>query len=196
MSAHNRQASNETAFRSALSAALNSEKFRSSPKLSAFLTYVVERTVEGEAEKIKGYAIAVDALGLPETFDSDSDPTVRVIAGRVRKALVAYYENEGKANDHRIHLPVGSYVPQLRALEDPDPLGERVLKMVPEWLRLPRKAAWALAFSSYTAAILLITVFVMSTPKCNTCFDSVPDQPVFESGPDQSTHLHSSLDCS
>src|SRR6185503_9472013 len=39
-----------------------SEAFRGSPQLVAFLRYVVEATLRGEQDRIKGYTIAVEAL--------------------------------------------------------------------------------------------------------------------------------------
>ena len=40
-----------------------SEAFRGSPQLVSFLRYVVEATLRGASDRIKGYTIAVEALG-------------------------------------------------------------------------------------------------------------------------------------
>ena len=68
-----------------------SEAFRGSPQLVAFLRYVVEATLRGEHDRIKGYTIAVEALGRAEDFDPQSDPIVRVEATRLRRAINRYY---------------------------------------------------------------------------------------------------------
>ena len=86
--------------------------FVASRQLSAFLSYVVEKALAGEADRIKAYSIATEALGRQETFDPASDPIVRVEAGRLRKALDAYYRAEGIDAGIRITVPRGSYVPR------------------------------------------------------------------------------------
>src|SRR4051794_39676156 len=98
--------------RASLARVTASEPFRNAPQLVAFLSYVVERTLAGAARDIKGYTIATNALGRPEDFDPQTDPIVRVEAGRLRRALDAYYGGEGHADPLRIVIPRGSYVPQ------------------------------------------------------------------------------------
>jgi tetratricopeptide (TPR) repeat protein len=91
-----------------------SEAFRGSPQLVSFLRYVVEATLRGGSDRIKGYTIAVEALGRAENFDPQADPIVRVEAMRLRRALTRYYENGGKRDPVLIDLPLGSYVPAFR----------------------------------------------------------------------------------
>jgi TolB-like protein len=102
--------------RAALSAIQASSAFSASRQLSLFLAYVVEKTLAGEADRIKAYSIATEALGRPETFDPSADPIVRVEAGRLRKALEAYYQGEGAQASLRITIPRGSYVPRFERL--------------------------------------------------------------------------------
>ena len=87
---------------------------RGSPQLVAFLRYVVEATLRGEQDRIKGYTIAVEALGRGDDFDPQDDPIVRVEATRLRRAMRNYYENGGKGDPLHIDLPVGRYVPVFR----------------------------------------------------------------------------------
>src|SRR6187401_453211 len=91
-----------------------SEAFRGSPQLVSFLRYVVEATLRGAADRIKGYTIAVEALGRAADFDPQADPIVRVEAMRLRRALNRYYANGGKRDSVVIDLPTGSYVPAFR----------------------------------------------------------------------------------
>src|ERR1044072_5400084 len=100
--------------RAALERMAASEAFRGSPQLVAFLRYVVEATLRGAAERIKGYTIAVEALGRAENFDPQADPIVRVEAMRLRRALTRYYEKGGKHDPVVIDLPLGNYVPMFR----------------------------------------------------------------------------------
>lgn len=97
--------------RAGLGRVLASEAFRAAPQLSAFLSFIVARTLEGRRSELKGYTIAVEALGRPAEFDPQSDPIVRVEAGRLRRALTQYYADEGRDDPLRITIPVGAYVP-------------------------------------------------------------------------------------
>jgi hypothetical protein len=94
----------------ALDAVLASEKFVSAPQMSAFLRYVVEQAASGNKARIKAYTVAIDALGKPETFDPQNDPVVRVLAGRLRASLQAYYDANPEI-DFRIQMKPGSYAP-------------------------------------------------------------------------------------
>ena len=81
--------------RHALEAVLASKTFRGSAKLGAFLRFIVEATLRGEQDRIKGYTIGVEALGRPEEFDPQTDPIVRVEATRLRRTLERYNAGEG-----------------------------------------------------------------------------------------------------
>lgn len=103
--------------RSALGRVLSSETFRGSPQLASFLRYVVEAKLRGESERIKGYTIAVEALGRDDTFDPQSDPIVRVEAARLRRAINRYYADANGHETVQIELPLGSYVPVFRPVK-------------------------------------------------------------------------------
>lgn len=98
--------------REALDRVLKSPRFRDSPQISSFLRYVVETTLAGKAELIKGYTIAVEALGRDESFDPNSQSIVRTEAARLRNELARYYEGPGREDPLRILLPRGRYVPE------------------------------------------------------------------------------------
>ncbi|MEA2876976.1 MAG: hypothetical protein QOF14_2172, partial [Hyphomicrobiales bacterium] len=100
--------------RAALGHMAASEAFRGSPQLISFLRYVVEATLRGEQDRIKGYTIAVEALGRADDFNPQSDPIVRVEATRLRRTISRYYENGGKLDPVQIDLPLGNYVPTFR----------------------------------------------------------------------------------
>jgi hypothetical protein len=69
---------------------LSSETFRRSERARSLLAYLVARQQSGEAEKLKGYAIAVDVFGKDAEFDASTDALVRVQAGRLRELLNHY----------------------------------------------------------------------------------------------------------
>ncbi len=89
---------------------LADEKFSGSPQMSAFLRYVVTETLKGNADRIKAYTVAVDALGKSEAFDPQNDPSVRVLAKRLRSCLGEYHARA--SNPERIiEIRPGSYKP-------------------------------------------------------------------------------------
>lgn len=98
--------------RRALVRVLEADELRSSPQLGNILRFVVEATLEGRSDAIKGYTIAVEALGRDASFDPQADPIVRVEATRLRRALERYYAGAGAADEIEIVVPRGSYVPQ------------------------------------------------------------------------------------
>ena len=95
---------------------LASAAFADAERARDFLRYVVERKLEGRHGEIKESVIAVEVLNRPSSFDSKTDPIVRVEAGRLRDRLSAYYEAEGGADTVFISLPKGRYVPEFTEL--------------------------------------------------------------------------------
>ncbi len=83
-----------------------------SPQSSSFLRYIVEQKLQGNEHQIKAYTIAIDALGKDETFDSSTNPLVRVQAVKLRKTLELYYATHGSEDALRIEIPKGTYVPE------------------------------------------------------------------------------------
>jgi TolB-like protein len=98
--------------RTELARILGSQCFAQAARSSDFLRYVVERSLAGEAERLKGYTIAIEVFKRPASFDAQSDPAVRVEAGRLRRRLLEYYVAEGYENPLRIDLPRGRYAPE------------------------------------------------------------------------------------
>ena len=95
-----------------LEAVIASGIFAKAPSLALLLDYVCTKYFEGQANQIKEYNIAVEALGRPPSFDPRQDSIVRVEAFRLRKRLKQYYENQGADRHLRIVIPSGQYVPQ------------------------------------------------------------------------------------
>jgi hypothetical protein len=98
--------------RGALHRVLQSQGFRASRRSQDFLRYVVERTLDGQAENLKERTIGVDVFGRSAAYDPSDDATVRVKAGEVRKRLGLFYATEGQHEAIRIELPAGTYVPE------------------------------------------------------------------------------------
>lgn len=86
-----------------------SADFVSAPKMRSLLRYLVDATLAGDAERLKGYAIGVDVFDRGAEFDPGTDPIVRVQAGRLRKLLETYYRTVGQDDPVRIEIPKGGY---------------------------------------------------------------------------------------
>ncbi|GJD49123.1 hypothetical protein OPKNFCMD_1853 [Methylobacterium crusticola] len=107
----------------ALDHLLRTPPFVRSPKLARFLRFVVEEELAGRGLTIKAYTIATQALGRGSDFDPSLDPSVRVEAGRLRRALEEAYARHGDGIVVRISVPVGGYRPAFERLDAaPEPI--------------------------------------------------------------------------
>jgi len=93
---------------------LDSPTFRATEAQRKFLQFVVEKTLAGQADEIKGYTIATQVFGRREDFDQSTDPIVSIQANKLRRALEHYYLVEGRQYTVRIDIPKGTYVPTFR----------------------------------------------------------------------------------
>ncbi len=109
------------AVRETLERLLASETFGRSERARKLLRYLVEREQAGEADRLKGFSIAMDVFGKDGDFDPSTDAVVRVQAGRLRELLQNYFANEGVGEPVRIAIPRGGYVPsyELNAIRLP-----------------------------------------------------------------------------
>jgi TolB-like protein len=105
----------ECEVRAQLDRILGSRAFAGSERARRFLTYVVEQALAGKASHIKAYSIATDVFGRDSTFDPQSDPIVRIDAGRLRRTLDRYYSNAGDDDRILITIPKGGYAPVFAA---------------------------------------------------------------------------------
>jgi TolB-like protein/TPR repeat protein len=88
---------------------LASPLFAGSPRQQRFLDYLVTNTLAGNADRLKGYTIAVEVFDRNSDFDPSLDAIVRVEATRLRNKLREYYDTLGKNDSVRISFPKGSY---------------------------------------------------------------------------------------
>ncbi|WP_116131807.1 hypothetical protein [Tropicimonas sp. IMCC34043] len=101
--------------------------FVSSPARREMLRYVVEQTLAGHDDLLKGTAIGLAVFGRDADFDQTSDPIVRIEARRLRRDLDTYYMGSGTDDPVRISIPKGGYRPQfdvrpaVSAVSPPDP---------------------------------------------------------------------------
>lgn len=97
--------------RSQVGKILSSPFFSQSARLSRFLDYVVDKTINGQSDRLKGYTIGVEVFDRDKSFDPSIDAIVRVEAGRLRSKLLEYYQTDGLNDPVLIELPKGNYSP-------------------------------------------------------------------------------------
>ena len=106
----------ESQVREQLARILIDEEFKRSPKISNFLSYIVDQTLKGKHQYIKAHSVAIDVFEKDENFDPQTDPIVRVNAVRLRRMLRHYYSS----NNDEIVIDVikGSYIPRFFYRDD------------------------------------------------------------------------------
>ena len=109
----------ERLVRAELERVLSSPEFAGSDRHRCFLSYIVEETLAGRADRLKAYNIATAAFNRGADFDPQQDSIVRIEAGRLRRALDHFYLTDGRDHEIQIVVPKGSYVPQFRLAGDP-----------------------------------------------------------------------------
>src|SRR5262245_28362082 len=156
--------------RQELSTLLSRGDFHASERNRRFLTYIVEETLQGRADRIKAYNIALAAFDRGEDFDPLTDPIVRIEASRLRRSLEHYYLTAGKSDQIRIDIPKGSYAatfayaadaPSLHQPSPPD-TGSDTHQPEPttvqerRWLSIPVLVGVAIAVMAVSVAAYLL----------------------------------------
>lgn len=97
--------------RAELSRILASPDFAASGQLTRFLQYIVDTSLAGHADRIKERTVAIHALDRDADFDPRLDPSVRMLGGKLRRALERFYAGAGARHALRIDVPKGGYRP-------------------------------------------------------------------------------------
>ena len=85
--------------------------FSHSRRFPSFLRYIVNATVNGQADLLKERTLGIEIFAKSAAYDPALDPIVRVTAAEIRKRIAQYYQDPGHENELRVSLPPGSYVP-------------------------------------------------------------------------------------
>jgi TolB-like protein len=109
------------AVRAQLDRILASPGFANADRLSRFLRFVVERTMEGEGDQLKEYRLGTEVFDRPADYDPRLDSIVRVEARRLRSKLAEYYEGPNRTDPIVIRVDKGSYVATFEANAAPEP---------------------------------------------------------------------------
>ncbi|MEO6927572.1 MAG: tetratricopeptide repeat protein [Casimicrobiaceae bacterium] len=93
-----------------------SSVFRHSPQQQRFLRHLVAKLRSAELGDLREMTLGIEVFRRhPGAFDPKKDPIVRVEARRLRERLARYYAFEGDAASIEVALPIGRYVPVIRA---------------------------------------------------------------------------------
>jgi hypothetical protein len=164
--------------RTALAKILGDAEFLRNPSSAQFLKFVVEETLEGRGDRLKGFTIATSALGRNSDFDPQSNSLVRVQASRLRRLLEDYYVGPGSQDPVRIALPLGSYQPRFerRAAAVPALSAEGRAKATRSWRGSAGLVFWQFAFIAAVAcmAIAGAALFVRSSLSTGIAAEDLP----------------------
>lgn len=88
---------------------LTDPDFQCSERNKKFLRHIAQEGLAGRQDQLKGYTIAIDVFGRPDSFNASSDAIVRIEATRLRAALVRYYGAKPSPTGLEIRIPRGHY---------------------------------------------------------------------------------------
>jgi len=140
----------EEQIRAHMSHVCDSSEFRGKKTLCHLLLYLVEETLAGRSDDIKGYSIAVDVFNKDPSFNPDLNPLVRINVGRLRRSLELHYARCPKDTPFRIVIPVGNYAPQFLPMHSSVGSGQNQPDSSYEAVPLDRPVIAVLPFSNLT----------------------------------------------
>jgi hypothetical protein len=138
---------NAAGVRKELERILASPGFDASARNRRFLEYIVQETLGGRADRLKGLTIAIDVFGRDATIDPQHDPVVRIEAAKLRHPI-------------RIDISRGTYVPTFErrvhpSLDAPAPAGEPAAAVVQPLAPRGAKPRWYWLTTGLLAGLLL-----------------------------------------
>lgn len=141
--------------RAALELVLKSNAFSRADQLRSFLRFIGEMELEGKADEITEYLIAVKALGRANDFSALEDSCVRVMARSLRQKLEEFYFHEKPEAEIRIELAKGSYHPRfVRVEKGPAPAPPEIRPEKPA----PPTRSFTSALIAFVIGIAIATV--------------------------------------
>lgn len=100
---------------------LASSGFRNSKRSQEFLRYIVSTALDGRFEDLKERIIGAQVFQRCPDYDTGEHSIVRVKANELRKRLAQFYAETSETSSVQINLPRGSYTPEFRWREFPEP---------------------------------------------------------------------------
>jgi adenylate cyclase len=156
--------------RATLDKILSSPGFANAERLTRFLRYTVEETLNGQTDKLKESLLGIDVFGRKPTYDPRVDAVVRTEAVKLRARLRDYYESEGREDEIIIDLPKGGYIPVFRFRE------KQPAESSTQVVEIPKGREWKPAVATLLVlAVLGASIYFVLRPKTRT-----PDAPPTE----------------
>jgi hypothetical protein len=162
--------------------------FSNSKRFPSFLRFIVHEELEGRGDQLKERTVGMEVFSRDASYDTTSDPIVRVTAAEIRKRIAQYYQESGHAAELRISLPPGSYIPHFDLpsadhISSPPPeVHLSVAQPFPEPIAIPaRTKSRGRLFATCAAIILLLAaaaLYMRSRPSALDLFWS----PVLSAG--------------
>jgi serine/threonine-protein kinase len=147
--------------RATLDKILSSPGFANAERLTRFLRYTVEETLNGQTDKLKESLLGIDVFGRKPTYDPRVDAVVRTEAVKLRARLRDYYESEGRDDEIIIDLPKGGYVPVFRFREKEPPESS-----APSPVEVQKTHRWGPAVATILVlAVLVISIYLLMREK-------------------------------
>src|SRR6266853_3730169 len=161
--------------RAALDKILASPGFANADRLSRFIRYVVQETLDGQTDKLKESLLGIDVFGRKPTYDPRVDAVVRTEAVKLRARLRDYYESEGREDEVVIDLPKGGYIPAFRIREK---LPEPVATPAEEVVEKPAPPDWRPVLAgALIVAVLAATIYFAMRGRGSSSADSRAVEP-------------------
>lgn len=131
---------------------LNSPMFRNSESVRRLLAYLGEKSLAGQGAGLKEFTIGIEAFNKPPDYDPQQDPTVRVLASKLRHRLADYYRTEGIDHPVQIEFPKGHYLLKFPSCRAGSSDSQSTLAALQ--LRKWRRICWALALTLAGVTVL------------------------------------------
>ena len=110
------------ALRQEVDSILTDPSFSRAISLAEFLCQLCDQTLLGDCGSLSQYALAVDGMGKPDSFDPILQSNVRVRASRLRESLERHYRLMQPCAGLCVYLRTGSYQLRLAPPEKAYPL--------------------------------------------------------------------------
>lgn len=111
---------------------LDDPELSSSEARCRMLAFLVEETLAGRADRLKGTVLAQEVFGRGAEFDPQTDPVVRIEARRLRRDLDVYYAAHGDRARVRFAIPKGAYAVTFLGLDETEPTPQVPAEPEPE----------------------------------------------------------------
>src|ERR1700727_3120397 len=72
---------------------LSNSHFSHSKRFPSFLRFIVQEELEGRGDQLKERTLGIEVFGRDASYDTTSDPIVRVTAVEIRKRIAQYYQD-------------------------------------------------------------------------------------------------------